>query len=452
MELSKKKMYLVLTVMMIGAFSGSLSQSLLTSALPSIMLDFNINVTLGQWLTTIYIMVLGIATSTTAYLINRFNTKYLFISAMSLFFIGCIISIFSPNFIILIFSRILQASGAGVMMPLIQVTALNGFPSEEHGRVMGLVGFVIAFGPAIGPTLSGVIVDLYGWRSIFYILSIVSLLVISAGFLVIKDMGEKIRGKMDFFSASLYGIGFSALMFGVTFQEVRGLFDIRTLAAFGSGFILIYIFIKRQLKMDEPLLRIDLFKSFTFSITTILGVITYWSLISGTIMVPLFIQSVKGMSALTSGLVLLPGSILLAVLSPLAGYLYDKYSPRLVALIGIFLLTIGGGSYAFFSIDTSLITAAFFYAFRMSGIAFLLMPLTAYGIGTLNKDSVAHGTAIVISIRQMLGALGTSILVAIMAAASSNHQVIDMQGIKMAFGLQGVIILMAFMATWRYIK
>ncbi|NCC81988.1 MAG: DHA2 family efflux MFS transporter permease subunit [Clostridia bacterium] len=451
-ELTKRKMYIILSVMMVGAFSGSLSQSLLTSALPAIMRDFQISATLGQWLTTVYIMVLGIATSTTAYLINRFSTKKLFIAAMTLFFTGCIISIFAPIFSILIFSRILQAFGAGILMPLIQVTALNSFPPEEHGRAMGLVGFVVAFGPAIGPTLSGIIVDAFGWRSIFYILGVVSFLVIVAAFINIVNVGQRGQGKMDFISAGIYGLGFSALMLGVTYQELRGFLDIQTMASFASGFLLLYIFVKRQLGNKDPLLKIDLFKSFTFSITTILNIITYWCMMSGTIMVPIYIQSVKGLPALTSGLVLLPGSILLAVLSPVTGYLLDKYNARFVSLIGMILLLVGASTFAFFSIETSIYTASFFYALRMSGIAFLLMPLTAYGIGTLNKENVPHGTAIVISVRQMLGALGASILVAVMTAASATPEIIDMQGVNTAFGVQGVILALALIATIKYIR
>jgi len=452
MELTKSKIYIILSIMMIGAFSGSLSQSLLTSALPAIMEDFQISATLGQWLTTIYIMVLGIATSTTAYLINRFSSKNLFISAMGLFFAGSLISMFAPNFFVLIFSRVLQAFGAGILMPLIQVTALNAFPPEEHGRAMGIVGFVVAFGPAIGPTISGIIVDAYGWRSIFYILSIVSFLVIVAAFVSVVDVGEKHRIRMDFISAGLYGMGFSALMLGVTYQELRGVIHKDTMIAFATGFFLLYLFVKRQLREEEPLLRLDLFKSFTFSITTILNVITYWTMMSGTIMVPIYIQSVRGLSPLISGLVLLPGSILLAILSPVTGYLYDKYNARFVSMIGMILMLIGASSYAFVSTETNLTTASILYGIRMSGVAFLLMPLTAYGIGTLNKESVSHGTAIVISVRQMIGALGTSILVAIMAAESTKTNIIDIQGVNAAFGIQGLIITLGLIATIKYIK
>lgn len=452
-KVSKQRMYLILMVMMTGAFSGSLSQSLLTSALPAIMRDFQISATLGQWLTTIYIMVLGIATSTTAFLINRFNNRKLFLAAMSIFLTGCLIAIFTPSFFILILARIMQAFGAGILMPLIQVTALNNFPPEEHGRAMGLVGLVISFGPALGPTLSGLMVDSFGWRSIFYLLSAVASTVILLSYFTVKlDNVTSREGRMDYLSAIVYGLAFSALMLGVTLQEMSGFTDIKTIGSFVTGFILLYIFIKKQLKSPAPLLKLDLFKSFTFSLTTILSIIVYWAMMSGTIMVPIYIQTVKGLSALTSGFVLLPGALLLAFLSPVSGYLLDKYNPRLVSLLGMFFLAVGTSAFALFSLQTGVYTVAFFYALRMSGISFILMPLTAYGIGTLNKEDVPHGTAIVISVRQMTGALGASIMVALMTAASVNPALIDMQGVNAAFGIQGIVVIMGLLASWKYIK
>ena len=452
-QTSHRKMYFILMVMMAGAFSGSLSQSLLTSALPAIMADFQISATLGQWLTTIYIMVLGIATSTTAYLINRFKSRLLFLAAMSLFLLGCLIAIFTPSFLLLIFARILQAFGAGILMPLIQVTALNNFPAEEHGRAMGLVGLVISFGPALGPTLSGLMVDAFGWRSIFYLLSAVAITVILTAFFKVKIDNETSKeGRMDFISAIIYGIAFSGLMLGVTLRELSGFLNAKTLLSFLLGFGLLYIFVKRQLKSQTPLLKLELFKSFTFTLTAILSIVVYWAMMSGTLLLPIYIQTVKGLSALISGFVLLPGALLLAILSPVSGYLLDKYNPRLVSLVGMSLLALGTNAFAFFSLETSTYTLAFFYALRMSGISFILMPLTAYGIGTLNKEDVPHGTAIVISTRQMAGALGSSILVAIMTATSQVPGIIDMQGVRISFAFQGIIVIMALILSWKYIK
>lgn len=199
-----------------------MSQNLLTSALPSIMSEFAVSATIGQLLTTIYILSLGIVASTTAYLINRFNTKNLFISAMLLFLVGCVISIFAPTFTILLLSRMLQTCGAGILMPLTQVFALKKFPAGKHGRAMGIVGLVIGFAPTIGPTLSGVLVDYFGWKSIFYLLTAISLIVIIAAAFELIDMDEKNNGKMDFFSAVIYGIGFCSFMLGVTNQETYG--------------------------------------------------------------------------------------------------------------------------------------------------------------------------------------------------------------------------------------
>jgi len=322
MELTRKSK-IALVIMLVGAFVSSLSQSLLTSALPSIMTEYTVSATIGQWLTTIYILILGIITAITAFLIDKYNTNKLFISAMAIFLIGCTISMLAPNFPILLFSRVLQACGAGIMAPLFQVVALNTFPVKMYGKVMGVFGFVISSAPAIGPTLSGILVDFWGWRSIFYLLAAISVLLIgTALFSEIDNISKKVKGKMDFFSALIYGLGFCSLMLGVTNQESYGFFHYLTITPILIGILCLYIFTRRQLKTPLPLLQLRILTNKTFTVTTILVIMTYLILMSGTILVPIYIQSVRGLSAITSGLVLLPGSLLVCFMNPITGYIF----------------------------------------------------------------------------------------------------------------------------------
>jgi EmrB/QacA subfamily drug resistance transporter len=452
LELSTNKRNIVLMVTLVGAFISALSQNLLTSALPSIMNEFEVSATIGQLLTTIYILTLGIVTSTTAYLINKFNTKHLFISAMLLFLVGCIISIFTPSFTILLLSRMLQASGAGVLMPLIQVFALKTFPAEQHGRAMGIVGLVVGFAPTLGPTLSGVFVEYFGWRSIFYLLTAISIVVIIAAVFELIDISEKINGKMDFISAVIYGIGFCSFMLGITNQETFGWIHYYTLTPILVGFICLSIFIRRQLKSTQPLLQLRVFKNRTFTVSTILIIITFIILMSGKIMIPIYVQSIRGYSAIISGIVLLPGSLLVALLNPITGYLLDEYGPRAISIIGMILMAAGTGGFVFLGNQTSLILITLIYCVRMIGNSFLLMPLTAYGLSALEERSISHGTAIVNSVRQMVGALGSSFLVAIMAAASYNINAVDIHGVNVSFGVQTVLIILGLIITLIFVK
>jgi EmrB/QacA subfamily drug resistance transporter len=441
-----------LTVMLIGTFISSLSISLLSSALPRIMREFSVSATIGQWLSTVYILVLGIVTASSAYLINRFNSKKLFLSGMVLFLAGCAISIFAPSFTVLILSRVIQACGAGILMPVTQVVILRTFPVSQHGKAMGIIGLVIGVAPAVGPTLSGLMVELSGWKSIFYLLSAISIIVIILSVFLLPSVSGKAGGSIELISLVLYGIGFCSLMIGVTNRERYGWTSLSTIGPLTAGIICLYLFASRQFKVPLPLLQLSVFKDRNFTVSAILIMITYISMMSGTMRVPIYIQSVRGLSAMVSGTVLLPGSALLAVFNPITGYLYDRFGGRLITIAGMLFLGFGSGSFAFFGIDTSLFIASAMYAVRMVGIAFLLMPLSAYGLRKLSGEEIAHGNAIVNSLRQISGALGSSILVAFMAAASENNAVTDIHGINVSFAIEAGLLILGLVISIIFIR
>lgn len=452
MPLKPKKRNVGLIVMLIGTFVSSLSISLLSSALPRIMKEFSVSATVGQWLSTVYILILGIVTASSAYLINRFNSKKLFLSGMLLFLTGCAISIAAPNFTVLILSRVVQACGAGILMPVTQVVILRTFPASQHGKAMGIIGLVIGVAPAVGPTLSGLIVDLSGWKSIFYLLSAISIIVIVLSVFLLPGIDSQKGGSIELVSLLLYGIGFCSLMIGITNRERYGWVSMNTLGALAAGVTCLYLFAVRQFRVPHPLLQLSVFKDRNFTVSSILIMITYISMMSGTMRVPIYIQSVRGLSALVSGTVLLPGSALLAVFNPVTGYLYDRFGGRLITIAGMFFLGLGSGSFTFFGTGTSLMVVSAMYALRMVGIAFLLMPLAAFGLRRLSGDEIAHGNAIVNSLRQMSGALGSSILIAVMGAASANSAVADIHGISASFAVEAGLLVVGLVIALVFIR
>lgn len=447
-----RKNNFVLITLLVGGFIGTLSQSMLTSALPSIMKEFDISATLGQWLTTIYVLVLGIVTSATAYLINKYDITKLFISALLLFLGGCGISLVAPSFMVLLFSRVIQACGAAVLLPLSQVMALKIFPVEKHGMAMGLIGIVVGASPALGPTLSGLIVDSYGWRYIFVILMIAAVMVIISAMFMKTNKEEKIKGNLDALSIIFYGTGFCGLMIAITNQEIYGWVSLFTIVPFIVGFICIFIFVLRQLKLPEPLLKIKLLRNKRLAISVSLIIVTYIAMMSGTMMLPIYIQSVMGLSAAVSGAVLLPGASIIAFLSPVTGHLFDKYGFKVISLLGMTLLVIGNGAFSFFKIDSSIALVTALYAIRLTGISFLMTPLQAYGVSELEKIDLSHATAIINSFRQISGALGSAILVAIMSAASANNKVTDIRGINFSFGVETIFLIIAMIIVMFYLK
>lgn len=454
---NNKKGNLIIAILMTGAFISSLSQTLLSTALPNIMSDFKITADIGQWLTTIYLLIAGIIVPTTAYLINRFSTRKLFITSMSIFSIGCIIALFSNNFSTMLIARVLQAMGSGSLMPLLQVIILYLCPEEKRGAAMSLVGITVGFAPAIGPTLSGWLVDSFGWHSLFLFLSPIAILDVILSFILLRNVGETQKLKLDIPSIVLSSLGFGGLLIGFTNQGNYGWTNIATYLPILIGIMSLILFTLRQLKSKEPFLELRVFKNKPFLISTILIMIVYASMMSATLMIPLYVQSVRGFSALSSGSLMLPGAILMVVLNPIAGRHLDKYGPHALSILGTGCLFLGTLSFAFLGRDTSLIHVSLMYCIRMIGISMVLMPLTTWGIKTLDRELISHATAINNTLRQISGAIGSAILITIMTSATkkahmSSNMLSNIHGIDVAFSIAATLAFTGLIVSICFIK
>lgn len=454
---NNKKENLIISIVMTGAFISSLSQTLLSTALPNIMSDFKITADVGQWLTTIYLLIAGIIIPTTAYLINRFSTRKLFITSMTIFSLGCVIALFSRNFSTMLIARVLQAVGSGSLMPLLQVIILYLCPVEKRGTAMGLVGITVGFAPAIGPTLSGWLVDSFGWHSLFLLLSPIAILDVILSFVLLKNVGEAKKLKLDIPSIILSSLGFGGLLIGFTNQGNYGWTNSATYLPIILGIVSLILFIWRQLKSKEPFLELRVFKNKPFLISTLLIMIVYASMMSATLMIPLYIQSVRGFSALSSGSLMMPGAILMVVLNPVAGRHLDKYGPHALSILGTGCLFLGTLSFAFLGKDTSLIHVSLMYCIRMIGISMVLMPLTTWGIKTLDRELISHATAINSTLRQIAGAIGSAVLITIMTTATkkahmSSAILSNIHGIDVAFSIAATLAFVGLIISICFIK
>ena len=450
----------MLFVMLVGAFVSSTAYSMLTSALPAIMTEFSVDATLGQLLTTAYIYVLGITSAMTAFLITRYSSRLLFLLALGFFVLGCVFAIISPNYPCLLASRCLQAVGNGILMPLIQTVAVAIYPKERRGFALGLVGMVIAFAPVLGPTLSGVITDLWGWKSIFMILGCLGGASWLAAFFTVSDAVDHERVRFDVQSSLLFVGGLVCLMLGITSAEQTGIYSWMAYVPVLGAFLLLMAFVRKQLAMDEPLLKVGLFGSKHFFLGVGLVAMAQIGVIAGTLQVPLYVQEIHGMSALQSGLILFPGAIINALLSAPVGNFYDKHGMRVSATVGLTLL--GLGTFAFVLVDehTNAILITLMYALRMVGLTFLVMPMTAYALEKLTGGDVAHGTAIVNTVRQIAGSIGSSFMVSMMAAATveldpgapTAESGLSMVGFHASFGLQTALIVFTIIVVLMVVK
>ena len=442
-----KNRTIILIILITGAFFSSLSQSLLTSALPSIINEFNITPSIAQWLTSAYILTLGVICTITPYLINKYPTKKLFQASMLIFLIGSIISYLSPNFILLLISRLIQGLGTGIVFPLMQVTTLYLYEKSNHGKALSFIGLVVGFAPSLGPTLSGIIVDLSGWRTIFQILIIVTTIVILlAQKYLPENVGEKYTTKMDFSSAIIIALSITLLMIAVT-NITDTQTNIQTIITLIMGLLLFILFIRRQLKLKTPLLNLRLFKDRKFLIVNIIIYISFITWMSGYIIVPILLQSTLKYTATISGLVMLPANIIYATLNPLGGKFYDKRGGKSTILLGSILLLIGTSPFVLFTQNTNLIIITLAYILRLAGLIFLIMPLIAYAVSDLPKEEYTHGIGIINSNRQIFGALFTTILISFITLSSTTSAV-NIIGINQAFLIQTILILISILLTF----
>ena len=412
---------LLIAVLLIGTFCTVLNQTLLATAFPTLMKEFDISASTVQWLTTGFLLVNGIMIPISAWLINSFSSKKLYISAMTTFLIGTIICFIAQNFPVLLAGRLIQAVGVGLSMPLLQNIMLTIFPPEKRGSAMGMAGIVIGLAPALGPTLSGWIIDHYSWRDLFGMVIPIVILVLVLALFFMKSVIELTHPKIDAISAILSTIGFGSLLYGFSSVGDKGWLSKEVLGFLIIGIIFIFLFSKRQLNIEHPFLELRVFKSKIFTIAAVLAGVTNMAMIGAEMVLPLYIQNIRGESAFHSGLMLLPGALVMGLMMPITGAIFDKRGARKLAITGMFILTSATLPFAFLTSKTSVIVIVVLYAIRMFGISMVMMPVTTSGMNALPAHLISHGTAVNNTFRQVASSIGTAILISVLTNVTKNN-------------------------------
>nr|WP_245831961.1 DHA2 family efflux MFS transporter permease subunit [Oceanobacillus senegalensis] len=437
-------------VLISGAFVAILNQTLLGVALPHIMADLNLDENTAQWLQSIFMLVNGIMIPITAFLIGKFTTRGLFLSAMGLFAFGTLLAAIAPGFSILMLGRIFQAAGAGIIMPLMQTVMILIFPIERRGSVMGMFGLVIAFAPAIGPSLAGYIVENAAWRTLFYMILPIAIINMIIAYFNFKNVTKLTNPKIDVISIILSTFGFGGILYGFSIAGTTGWGSMEVVISFVVGAAALTWFTFRQLKLTQPILELRVFKYKVFTITTMIGMITFLVMIGDAIVLPLYMQGMLGFTAFQSGLALLPGAILMGIMNPITGRLFDKYGARWLAIIGLSLITITTFMLAALTAETSFTYIATVNIFRMLGIAMVLMPVTTAGLNVLPTRLIPHGTAVNNTFRQVSGAIGTALPITIMTTAVIPEEGINglIHGVNVSYTVSGIIAIIGLAITF----
>ena len=412
--LTDKKRTMIFLNIVVTCIASSMLSTALTTALPAILNDFQISVTTGQWLTSGFSLAAGIVMPLTAFLITRFPTRRLYLSGLSLFILGLVLCVTAPNFPLLMVARILQAGGNGILTAMSQVIILSIYPPEKRGTAMGWYGLSVSAAPIIAPVLAGMIVDVLGWRAIFYLAIGITLIALLQAWFIFDDVLETTKQTFDVVSFIISIFAFGGITLGVGNLGSYNLVSPQVLLTLLIGCIAAIFFVRRQLHLEHPFLELRVLKSKNYMLSVIGSILLYFVMMGSSMIMPLYVQTIMGYSATFSGLVSAPGSVAVALISPLAGKLYDKIGMKLLFIGGSIFLCISNISLFFITMDSSVWVAGILNVVRCAAIGCLMMPLVTWGTSFVKTEFTAHATALLTSLRTIAGAIGTAVFVGVM--------------------------------------
>jgi MFS transporter, DHA2 family, lincomycin resistance protein len=412
----------VIATLLVAAFVMILNETIMGVALPRLMVELGVGPSLGQWLTTAFMLTMAVVIPTTGFMLQRLSTRTVFGTAMSLFSAGTLLATLAPGFWVLLLARIIQASGTAIMVPLLMTTILTLVPVERRGVVMGNVSIVISVAPAIGPTVSGIILQYLSWRFMFGLVLPIAVLTLVLGLRLLQNVGERGTQAIDLPSVALTVPAFGGIVFGLS-QLGEGGEGPAWLAPVSLivGAVCLVAFILRQKALETgpgPLLDLRAFRYPMFRVSVILLCIAMAALFGLIILLPIYLQNVRGLGSLATGLLLLPGGLLMGLLGPIVGRLFDRFGPRVLVVPGVSAVALSAFGFSRASFDTPVIILLGLHVLFTAGLAFILTPSFTTGLNPLPPSLYSHGSAILTTFQQVAGAAGTALLVAILAGVS----------------------------------
>ncbi len=405
----------------VAGFIGLFSETALNMALTNLIDSFGIHETTAQWLTTGYLLTLGILVPVSGLIMQWFTTRQLFNTALVASIIGTFIAAIAPSFTVLMIARVVQAIGTALLLPLMFNTILMIVPPHKRGKIMGIIGLVIMFAPAVGPTISGIVLKNLSWHWIFWICLPLLIGALIFGMFFMQNVTNPTKPKIDILSIVLSTLGFGGIVFGFSSAgEGGGWGSLTVIISMLVGAVSLLFFTIRQLKMEQPVLNLRVFKYPMFTIGLLLVVVCMMVILSSMILLPLYLQTSLALSTFAAGLLLLPGGIINGILSPVMGGLFDKFGPKWLVIIGIVVVTGAMFGFSTITIETNSAFIIVLHIITMVGVSMVMMPAQTNGLNQLPRELYPHGTAIMNTLQQVAGAIGTAVAISILSSGAEG--------------------------------
>lgn len=431
-------------ILLLSTFISLMSQTMMITALPVIQNQMNQSLTTVQWLTTGYTLLIGIVTPLSSNMYDKFSNRSVFLGTIGTFVIGTLIGCLATNFWLLLLARLVQACAGGILMSFQMTTMISIYPPEKRGTIIGMSGLVIAFGPAIGPTLAGFILNLLGWRYLFILILPIMVLIWIIGYFVFPNYSEPLDIKIDYLSVVLSLLGSSLALIGITIVQTQWILGLAMLVV---GAIILYFFVKRQLNLKQPMLNVRIIKLYSFRMMVLVGICAFMVLLGMEQMVSIYAQNVSHVSSMTAGMILLPGAIANALTASVVGRAYDQYGAKWLVISGGILMLISAIPFVIISKGTPIWIMTVFYMIRMVGNTLVFSPAISESFRGVAPREISHATALNNTLRQVSGAVSVTMLIVI---SSIPHSFV--LGMRISMWVTVVLVLLMLAVFISYIK
>lgn len=414
--MSTKKRTLIATILLVTAFVTLLNQTVMITALPVITKAFHLSLNLAQWLTSGYVLMLGLATPISANLTDKYTSRQVFIGVVAVFLVGTFLGPLTSNFYVLLIARLLQAAAGGVLITYVQISLIALYPADKRGTIMGLISLVVSAGPAIGPSFAGLMLEFFAWQSLFYVIMPIIVLVLLVAIFTLPNFSKPRNVEIDIKSVASSMIGLGAVLVSISLFSSNAVLATFMLV---GGILITWYFVRRQTKLATPLLNMAVFKKRSFTKMLIVTVLVFGIMMGTEAILPIFFEDTRGTSSLVAGLILLPGAIANALTAPIVGRYYDAHGAKLPIYLGGLIVLVTSIPLVMMTTTTSLWVTIVAYMLRMVGISMIMSAAITEGLKDLEPAEISHGTALNNALRQIASSGFNTLMVLIATAPAS---------------------------------